>query len=227
MIAANYLTEQLAKDMERSELVNEGKMSQHEADEQSEEWEKTEWEKRWRVFPQKLLTAFAKYHVITLTVRLYEYVAAQCYDKVTLDKLTMDPFSAAKKMSASNDFNNDNQKIAREMFHTSLWANVISFMADYSVHQVILCYGYYIYVRERRKRGGVEEEGMAGTIATSLLTKSTRLLLSRSVGLLASSTGGAIGSVVWPGWGTLLGANMAEGASGVVFDEAPSAAPTK
>lgn len=40
MIAANYLTEQLAKDMERSELVNEGKMSQHEADEQSEEWEK-------------------------------------------------------------------------------------------------------------------------------------------------------------------------------------------
>jgi hypothetical protein len=40
MIAANFMTEQLAKDMERSELVNYGKMSQLEADEQSEEWEK-------------------------------------------------------------------------------------------------------------------------------------------------------------------------------------------
>jgi hypothetical protein len=40
MIMANFLTEQLAKDMERSELVNEGKISQREADEQSEEWEK-------------------------------------------------------------------------------------------------------------------------------------------------------------------------------------------
>jgi hypothetical protein len=171
------------------------------------------------------LTAFAKYHVITLTVRLYEYVAAQCHDKVTLDKLTMDPFYAATRMTASNGSNSDNQKIAREMFHTSLWANVISFMADYSVHQVILCYGYYIYVRERRKRGGEEEEGMNGAIVTSLLTKSTRLLVSRAAGLVASSTGSAIGTVVWPGWGTLLFGNMAEGLSGVVLDDAPSAAP--
>jgi hypothetical protein len=40
MIAANFMTDQLSKDMERSELVNEGKLSQHEADELSEEWEK-------------------------------------------------------------------------------------------------------------------------------------------------------------------------------------------
>jgi hypothetical protein len=176
-----------------------------------------EWEKRWRVFPQKLLTAFAKYHVITLTVRLYEHIAAQCYDKVLLDKLTMDPFSAARRLT---DNNNDNRMVAREMFHTSLWANVISFMADYSVHQVILCYGYYIYVRERRKRGEEEEEGMNGAIVTSLLTKSTRLLVSRAVGLVASSTGAAIGTIVWPGWGTLLFANMGEGAAGVVLDDA-------
>jgi hypothetical protein len=187
-----------------------------------------EWEKRWIVFPQKLLTAFAKYHVITLTVRLYEYIAAQCYDKVILDKLTMDPFSAAKRLTASNP-NMDNQMVAREMFHTSLWSNLISFMADYSVHQVILGYGYYIYVRERRKRGngGEEEEGMNGTIVTSLLTKTTRLLVSRAIALVASSTGSAIGTIVWPGWGTLLFANMGEGAAGVILDDAPQAAPNK
>jgi hypothetical protein len=171
------------------------------------------------------LTAFAKYHVITLVVRLYESIAAQRYDKVILDKLTMDPFFAAQKLTSKG--NNDNQLVAREMFHTSLWANLISFMADYSVHQVILCYGYYIYVRERRKRDGEEEEGMNGAIVTSLLTKSMRLLVSRAVGLAASSTGGAIGTVMWPGWGTLLCSNMGEGAAGVVLGDAAQAAPNK
>jgi hypothetical protein len=68
---------------------------------------------------------------------------------------------------------------------------------------------------------------MNGTIVTSLLTKSTRLLVSRAIGLVASSTGSAIGTIVWPGWGTLLFANMGEGAAGVILDDAPQAAPNK
>jgi hypothetical protein len=102
------------------------------------------------------LTAFAKYHVVLLTIRLYEHIAAQHYDKVILDKLTMDPFHAARKLVAATTTTtpspNDNiTRIARQMFHTTFWANLIALLADYSVHQVILCYGYYRYAQKRRK----------------------------------------------------------------------------
>lgn len=195
-----------------------------------------EWEARWKDFPTRVLTAFAKYHVITLVMRLYEHIAAQWYDVITVDKLTMDPCARAKMIAAksSSSKSDSNQtEIAKEMFHTTFWGHLIAFLADYSVHQVILCYGYYVYVRERRKRksssgnkrddGGVSnndsEEGLDGAILTSMLKKSTQLMLNRGIGLMCSSVGGAVGSVLWPGTGTLLFSSMGEGAASVVMDD--------
>ena len=40
LIMANFMTDQLEGDMKRSELVDEGKLSRVEADEQAEEWER-------------------------------------------------------------------------------------------------------------------------------------------------------------------------------------------
>jgi hypothetical protein len=88
-------------------------------------------------------------------------------------------------------------------------------------------YGYYIYVRDRRKRnsnGEEEEEGFNGAVMTSILKKSTQLMVSRGFGLFCSSVGGAVGTVVWPGWGTLLLSNMGEGASGALLDDGTAAA---
>jgi hypothetical protein len=171
-----------------------------------------------------VLTAFAKYHVITLVMRLYESLAAQRYDKVILDKLTMDPFHAAKKVVAKSDESTSQTQIAKEMFHTTLKANLIAFLADYSVHQVILCYGYYVYVRERRRKqrkDNPDEEAsiIDGALMTSILKKSTQLFFSRSFGLVCSAAGGAVGTLWWPGWGTLLVSNMAEGGAGVLLDD--------
>ena len=39
-IYSNYLSDQLREDMRRDELVNEGRMSRSEAEQQAEEWEK-------------------------------------------------------------------------------------------------------------------------------------------------------------------------------------------
>lgn len=167
-----------------------------------------------------MLTAFAKYHAITLVMRLYELIADKYYDKVTLDKLTMDPFSASLRISAKGE---SDTTVARQMFHTTFWANMIAFMADYSVHQAILCYGFYIYTKDKRKkiREGeeTEEEGFHGAVMTSMMKKSTQLFISRGFGLFCSSIGGAVGTIVWPGWGTLLFSNMGEGASGVLLDD--------
>jgi hypothetical protein len=40
LIMASYMTEQLEKEMEWNDLVKEGRITQIEADEQTEEWEK-------------------------------------------------------------------------------------------------------------------------------------------------------------------------------------------
>eukprot|EP00980_Cylindrotheca_fusiformis_P031729 scaffold26871_cov147-Cylindrotheca_fusiformis.AAC.4 len=215
LIMANFITEQLDADLKRQEKVKSGELSQPQADEQAVEWEKVEWQKRWTGFREKVFVAFAKYHAITFVMRVYELIADQFYDKVTMDKLTMDPFSAAMKISARSD---SDTKVAKQMLKTTFWANMIAFMADYSVHQAILCYGYYIIVRDRRRRinNGEErdEEGFHGALMTSVMKKSTQLMISRGFGLVCSSIGGAVGTVVWPGWGTLLFSNMGEGASG-------------
>jgi hypothetical protein len=195
-----------------------------------------EWAKRWKVFPSRLFTAFAKYHVVILVIRLYEHIAAKKYDKVILDKLTMDSFHAARKLVAqTTPEHRDNTEIARQMFYTTFWSNLIGFLADYSVHQVILCYGYYRYVQKRRRRRRLntkdnqndEKEGMDGAIFTSLVKKSTQLMVSRSFGLVCSSVGGGVGTVLWPGWGTLLVSNMGEGAAGVILDDGQKAAASK
>jgi hypothetical protein len=133
-----------------------------------------------------------------------------------MDKLTMDPFYAARKLAAKE---NDKSMVAKEMLHTTFWANLIAFLADYSLHQVILCYVYYTYIRKRRQRNEDEKEGTEGALFSSFLKKSTQLGLSRCIGLIFSSVGGSVGTLILPGWGTLLVSNMAEGAAGVIADD--------
>lgn len=160
-------------------------------------------------------------------MRTYEHLASLRYDKVVIDKLTMDPFFASRKLAASQTIQttSDSTAIAKEMFYTTFWGNLIAFMADYSVHQVILCYGYFVYVRRKRQPNTSkiprDEESVTLDIIvlTSMLRKSTQLLVSRSFGLFCSAVGGAVGTLWWPGWGTILLANMGEGAASVVMDD--------
>lgn len=161
-------------------------------------------------------------------MRSYEKLASWRYDTVVLDKLTMDPFFVSKKlMNKENHSSDKNPVIAKQMFYTTFWANLIAFMADYSVHQVILCYGYYVYVRRKRQDAAANNNTTSGNdvvvldaaVLTSLLRKSTQLFVSRTFGLVCSAAGGAIGTLWWPGWGAILLSNMGEGAAAVVMDD--------
>lgn len=120
--------------------------------------------------------------------------------------------------------------IAKEMFVTTFWGNLIAFLADYSVHQIIVCYGYYLYIKRKRQQA-IENSSkkdnannsaavaVDGAILTSFLRKSTQLFVSRGFGLVCSAVGGSIGTLWWPGWGTLLLSNMGEGAAAVIMDD--------
>mmetsp|Transcript_11347 Transcript_11347/g.23201 ORF Transcript_11347/g.23201 Transcript_11347/m.23201 type:complete len:463 (+) Transcript_11347:65-1453(+) len=57
-----------------------------------------------------------------------------------------------------------------------------------------------------------------GAMALSYLIKTVRIIVSRSVGLVAASYGGAYGTVLWPGWGTLLGTSVADSIVSSVLD---------
>jgi hypothetical protein len=157
-------------------------------------------------------------------MRLYERVADSLVDNVTLDSLTLDTFDYAKRSSREG---NEGTELGRDTFGTSLKANFISYLADFSVHEVILLYGYYVYVQEQRRRNkkrlepSSEEEIVAQgmNLAMTLTKNSTLLLISRAIGLVLSSFGAAVGTTVLPGWGTLLGANIGDGLAMAISDE--------
>lgn len=150
-------------------------------------------------------------------IRSYEWIADQMYDKITLDKLTMDPFMAARNYTSQHP-NASNQQVVTKMYATTFWANCLAILADYSVHQAILCFGYYRYYQKYRQQQK-HKEGEEGAILTSMVKKSTQLAMHRSFGLICCSMGGAFGTLVRPGWGTLICSNMGEGVASVFVDD--------
>ena len=127
------------------------------------------------------------------------------------------------------------------MTSTALWANFLPFFADYSLHQGLLCYGYfkfYSYKRQRRLADRAEtspadpdeqdeaaEADMAAdleerkVLLSDLGTKSTKLASNRGLGWIGSAVGAGIGSVVWAGWGTILVSSLGDVACGAILDD--------
>ena len=175
-------------------------------------------------------------------MRLYEYIFSKRVDSITLDKLTKDPFQAAIRTSEVTG--RDSKEIIRPMFDTCLWSNAIAFLADYTVHQVILAFTYYVYCRERRRRLVLEREeqkllkaadedtdesseeeiddSTAGAIAMTFGLKSSKLIVSRGLGLVACAAGGAYGSYWWPGWGTTIGQSLGDSLMSTALEERSS-----
>jgi hypothetical protein len=157
-----------------------------------------------------------------MVMRFYEHIASKFVDDRALDQLTLDTFESAKRRSSKQQ---EGMVLAREMFETCWRANLIGFLADYSIHQVILVFGYYVYVRGRQqqlKEQGSTDESKdihSGSLAISLIKKSTLLAISRGIALGFASVGGAMGSVFLPGWGTLAGTNLADSLASSMMDD--------
>jgi hypothetical protein len=190
-----------------------------------------EWEKRWKSFPNKFLIGLAKFHVITLVLRSYEYIASLCYSEETMDKLTMDYFVASQTIGRKVDVPNDKVHVFARMADCTFWANLLYYLADYSVYQVFFGYGYYVYYQRQKKEKAslmtTTEEDNVPAVAKSFLVTSSHLVASRSCGLLFSALGGGIGTIIWPGWGTLMVSNMAESAGLTLIDDGYNVALSK
>lgn len=179
-----------------------------------------EWSARWSTFGTKCIHGVLKFHAITLVMRLYEHMLTGRVDDVMLDRLTKDPFKAAKRTA---EVTGDSKEIIRPMLETCVWSNVIAFLADYTVHQIILAFTYYMYCREKKRRRiqdrQEEDESEDGAMAMSFALKSSKLMVSRGLGLLAAAAGGAVGSYIYPGWGTTIGTSFGDGLMATALEE--------
>ena len=71
---------------------------------------------------------------------------------------------------------------------------------------------------EEAKKKDADQEDEVAAVTMLLLLKSCRIAFSRGVGWVAASYGGAYGTTMWPGWGTLLGSSMADSMVASVLD---------
>jgi len=249
-ILVSFISDQLELDLKRNVRVNEGALTQMEADLEAEEWEKVEWEKRWKLFPGKFLVALVKFHAVTLILRSYELVASKLVNLRKLDKLTTDPFVIAKRLSTKlKEQKAHHKKPKRENVHvtismtqTALWANLLPFFADYTLHQGLLCFAYYKYYNYQRSkriedavvttspRDPDEQSRVASdtlielteeqkVLLSDLAEKSGRLASNRGLGWFCSALGAGIGSVVWAGWGTIVCSSLGDVVAGAVLDD--------
>lgn len=175
---------------------------------------------------------------------------------IVMDKLTRDPFQASlrtsqllhnqehapgKVISSNGTETSTNRELSKRMFSTCIWANIIPFLAELTVQQGVVIYGYamnYNARQKRMKRREIEEqqdgEGneeaqqckeddgedyiSESAYALSVMFSSSRLSIARSMSWIAASAGGAVGSVIYPGWGTVFGIQIGDTVVGALID---------
>jgi len=220
-VFATYLQDQLQDDMEREEEIQAGKLTLKQADKQKKEWEEEEWEKRISSLPRKIIIGICKFHATAMMMRSLEFLVEKLFDEFTLDRLTTDSFDFAQRLARKTTVISE---IFPKMMNVCFCSSIISFFADFSVHQVILSYTYYRYYTSRnnssRKRHD-PSDSMEDSLPLifSYLSKTTTLFFSRIFGLAASSFGGGLGSMLYPGWGTLIGSQCGDVLLSSIFDE--------
>jgi hypothetical protein len=145
-------------------------------------------------------------------------MAEKVVDEIKLDRLTMDSFNESKRMAQRE---RDPSIHRREMADVGLWSSFVLYLADYSVHQIIIGYVAYTFYRRKRQelkaRQAVgEEESVEGVVLLSFVTQSSTLLLSRTASWYLSAIGGAYGSVMFPGWGVFIGSSFGDSIGALV-----------
>lgn len=169
-----------------------------------------------------------------------------------MDKLTRDPMQASLRTSqilrnqehapgrvissADGTETSTSRELMKRMFTTCIWANIIPFLAELSVQQGVLVYGYVVYYmkKQRRKKnrqlagGGGKEDAQCdegdetdsepAAYALSLMFRSSRLSIARGMSWISASAGGAVGSVIYPGWGTVFGIQAGDAIVGALID---------
>ena len=144
--------------------------------------------------------------------------------------------SPGKVLSTDGKETSTSSELYKQMYTTCLWANIIPFLAELTVQHGVLLYGYGVYYMEKKRRRKEREMSNSDgdeqckddqdeaepvdetAYALSILFRSSHLTFSRGVSLIAASVGGAVGSVIYPGWGAIFGIQIGDTSVGALLD---------
>eukprot|EP00588_Corethron_pennatum_P029931 CAMPEP_0194322156 /NCGR_PEP_ID=MMETSP0171-20130528/18323_1 /TAXON_ID=218684 /ORGANISM="Corethron pennatum, Strain L29A3" /LENGTH=378 /DNA_ID=CAMNT_0039080337 /DNA_START=24 /DNA_END=1160 /DNA_ORIENTATION=+ len=225
---ANHVTSYLNEEMEaekfRNEMVDNGTIDQDQADRLGVESSGENEKRHYASLPAKLGSSIVRSHVVTLIMRAVESVSCSCLGPKLADRLTKDTFRSAKrKMMRMSDVPGGRVAAGARMVRTCIYANAISFFADYLVQQSMLVYGRYRECATRLKNmeevfpqegGDISSPFWEVLTSPSFLSDSLKLAGTRFAALVVSSIGAGIGSAIAPidrpGWGTMVGTAVSE-----------------
>jgi len=228
-----YLSDQLNQDAHYEELVTSGKLTEEEAELAASAKSDGDWDAILETLPRKVVLAILKYQSVTFCMRCMEQFlfamtptqAGRSSKHDTnhrfLDRLTKDAFSSALRKDARTD-GNERYTVGRQMVKTSFYSNILPFLADYTVQQIILLGGYYMYYHKRKISGDGNTAAFSvlnGGMFFIIVQRSCELIVSRFACLSMSSLGAGVGTFVWPGWGTTLGGQLGDGLTANFFDK--------
>ena len=166
--------------------------------------------------PSKIYHSFLKIQSVTLCMRYYEY-ALNHYHNTSIelmDILTKDSLLYSRRQAASTIITRYTTDYLDKLFFVCLWSNCIRYLSDYSVTQLyLLCkFWYDCYFK---KKGGDDIDKSKAEVAHAqakrkLFKDSCNVIKVRFLGWIISSATAAVGGIVYPKFGTLLGGNLGD-----------------
>lgn len=162
------------------------------------------WKLYWIELKQRVLPSLMKYQATLLFMHFFKGFLSTLISKENLLRLNQHP---PRRAVAIAERESDRLLVGVEVFVATLWANTLFFAANYTVQQIGALFNFYTRCRLANSRGSqfCDREDTA-----HLANTSWGLLASNARRYVYSALGAGLGSIVWPGWGTLLGIGMGD-----------------
>jgi len=217
LVLAHYFQDLMKYKMEIDTLVWDDKLTEEEGEDKVTKWEEKEWTERIKSIPSKIYHSFLKIQSVTLCMRCYEYALNQYYNTSIelMDIFTKDSLHYSRRQAASTIITRYTTDYFDKLFFVCLWSNCIRYLSDYSVTQLyLLCkFWYKCYFRKKGDDDDDDDEKSKVIVAhekRQLFKDSCNVIMVRFLGWVFSSATAAVGGIVYPKFGTLLGGNLGD-----------------
>lgn len=177
------------------------------------EWD--DWKAYGRRLWHRLMPVVYEYNQTITLVRLFQSLMGLFASHDTMIKVTQNPFHRAIFKAASSGHHGHDSKrpdrliVGTDSFVTCLWANATFFLSVYASGQFFVWYNY------RQSRNHRSTQSSSSNTPTEVnrrfWTSSWRMLSTTFRRYYTSAVGAGLGSMVWPGWGTLIGMGLGDG----------------
>jgi len=211
-----FYLDQFEEMNENQRKVDEGLISEKQAEMIDKIWEEDEWKKRFNTekIKNRIYEAIFRYQVTTIFMRSMEALTVKKLGDKDADPYLIDPMSEARRKfdDPSYPVVKSKYEVAKEMGVVCLKANLLSFMADYLYLQIKLA--YTMFYKDSK-------EGKSKTRQLVFYKTSLKLAATRTIGLFMSCFGACLGTMLLPpgGIGVLLGSNVGDNLACSIFED--------